>query len=63
MWDGLYEICDMLGQTAVTLFDSSCGAFLPVPGIIGLKGWRRYVPDAEDISEFRERGSDNVIWI
>lgn len=61
--DGLYEVCDMLGRTAVALFDVSRSAFLPMPGIIGLKGWREYIPDAEDIAEYRARGSDEVLWI
>ena len=61
--DGVYEVCDMFGQTAVTLFDSSCGAFLPVTGIIGLKGWRKYIPDEADIAEYHLRGRDDVIWI
>ncbi len=61
--DGLYEVWDMLGRVAVTLFDVSRSAFLPAPGIVGVKGWREYIPDEEDIAEYRERGCDEVLWI
>ena len=53
--DGLYEVRGMFGKVGVTLYDRARGGFIPIPGIIGLTGWRPYVPDGADIAEFRAR--------
>ncbi len=51
---GEYEIKGIIGE-GVAFFDAERDAFLPSPGVIGIRGWRYILPNAEDLAEFRLR--------